>query len=287
VLYDEDVVFTTVRAERGYKNRDIITVSPEKLPGYEDKIKMFFDEHLHDDEEIRFCLEGSGYFDVRDEESLKWIRVEVVPGDMIVLPVGIYHRFTCDENNFIKAMRLFQEEPMWTAFSRTKPETDLRPARASYLSYYTKLNSAARGGPEFKSLVLGDRAKALANYPHAKIVGDTVYVSGTSSRRPDNTHAGASLLSDGTWELDIRAQTQAVLENISWILQRAGSDLSHVASMTVFLIDFKDYEGFNEVFNLYFDPENGPARTTVAVARLPHQNLLIEIQAVAYLVRDE
>ncbi|MEL6720574.1 MAG: RidA family protein [Bacteroidota bacterium] len=131
--------------------------------------------------------------------------------------------------------------------------------------------------------VLKHKAQPLGNYPHVKRVGDFIYVSGTSSRRPDNTHVGAIQDEQGNWQLDIRAQTQAVIENIGELLQSIGADLSHVIDMTTFLVDMNDFKGYNEVYGTFFNHETGPARTTVAVHQLPHPNLLIEMKAIAYL----
>lgn len=88
-----------IARERGYKNRDQITVSPATMGAvYEEKVKSFFAEHLHEDEEIRYILDGEGYFDVRGKED-EWVRIQLEKDDLIVLPPGIYHRFTTDENN--------------------------------------------------------------------------------------------------------------------------------------------------------------------------------------------
>ncbi len=130
-------------------------------------------------------------------------------------------------------------------------------------------------------IILDDRAQALARYPHARVVGDLVFVSGVSSRRFDNTHEGVTIHPDGRVELDIRAQTRAVLGNIDTILKAAGCALSHVVDMTVFLVDMKDYAGMNEIWNEHFTKENGPARTTLSAHQLPHPNLLVEMKAVA------
>ncbi|KAK9841511.1 hypothetical protein WJX74_007032 [Apatococcus lobatus] len=130
--HENDPKLEAIRKARGYSYQDIITVSPDKLPGYEDKLKIFFEEHIHTDEEIRYVLEGSGFFDVRDAQD-KWIRVDCQKGDMIVLPEGIYHRFTLDEGNYIKAMRLFVGEPVWTALPRPQ---ESHKSRDNYLQHF-------------------------------------------------------------------------------------------------------------------------------------------------------
>jgi 1,2-dihydroxy-3-keto-5-methylthiopentene dioxygenase len=71
-------------SDRSYKNRDVITVSPEKMGDiYEEKVKSFFNEHLHEDEEIRYIRDGAGFFDVRSEGD-EWVRIQLEKDDLIV-----------------------------------------------------------------------------------------------------------------------------------------------------------------------------------------------------------
>ncbi|KAH7104522.1 1,2-dihydroxy-3-keto-5-methylthiopentene dioxygenase [Auriculariales sp. MPI-PUGE-AT-0066] len=122
-----------IARQREYKNRDEINVTKAGLGDvYEAKIKGFFEEHLHHDEEIRYIRSGSGFFDVREQPKDEWIRIHVTPGDLIVIPEGIYHRFTLDENNAIVAMRLFKDEPKWIPHNRSA-QTDEHPIRQAYI----------------------------------------------------------------------------------------------------------------------------------------------------------
>jgi 2-aminomuconate deaminase len=134
---------------------------------------------------------------------------------------------------------------------------------------------------KIESKVVAGKAKPRGRYPHIKRAGDFLFVSGTSSRRADNTIAGAEVDELGTARLDIREQTKAVIENVRDILHSADAALRDVVEVTAFLVNMNDFAGYNDVYGKYFDYD-GPARTTVAVRQLPHPHLLIEIRAGAY-----
>jgi 2-aminomuconate deaminase len=133
-----------------------------------------------------------------------------------------------------------------------------------------------------KSKVLKNKAQPLGKYPHIKRVGDFLFVSGTSSRKPDNTHEGVTYDKNGNAiSLDIKVQTKAILNNINTILKEENASLKDVVDVSTFLVDMKDFKGYNEIYADFFD-FNGPTRTTVAVHQLPHKNLLIEMKVIAY-----
>lgn len=126
-----------------------------------------------------------------------------------------------------------------------------------------------------------DRAATpRGRFPHARVSGDLVFVSGTSSRRPDNTIEGADVDEFGTTRLDIAVQTRAVIRNIRSVLAECGCDLDDIVQATSFLVDMNDFGPYNAVWAEHFD-ESGPARTTVAVHALPHPHLRLEIQVIA------
>ncbi|WP_416905678.1 RidA family protein [Micromonospora echinospora] len=146
------------------------------------------------------------------------------------------------------------------------------------------MSAVGAGGPAPapQARVVPGKATPRGRFPHVKVAGDFLFVSGTSSRRPDNTIVGATVDEMGTTSLDIAAQTRAVIGNLRDILRDRGADLADLVQVTTYLTNMNDFGGYNAVYAEYFD-ETGPTRTTVAVHQLPHPHLLIEIQAVAYL----
>jgi 2-iminobutanoate/2-iminopropanoate deaminase len=109
-------------------------------------------------------------------------------------------------------------------------------------------------------------------YSPGIVFGNLVFVSGQAGRDP----------ATGQLAADVTAQTAQVLENIAAILQAAGSGMPHVLRCGVFLVDMKDFPKMNEVYARAFGAHR-PARTTVQVAGLPGDGLLVEIDAVAYI----
>ena len=133
------------------------------------------------------------------------------------------------------------------------------------------------------SRLVDGKATPRGAYPHVKRVGDFIFISGTSSRLPDNSFAGVHQKDGmGTMHLDIKEQTKAVLENIKDYLATEDATLDDVVDITTFLVNMNDFGGYNDVYAQYFNSKTGPARTTVAVHQLPHPHLVIEIKAMAY-----
>ena len=120
-------------------------------------------------------------------------------------------------------------------------------------------------------------------YPHVKRAGNFIFVSGTSSRRPDNSIAGVDIIDEmGTKFLNIEVQTREVLNNIDANLKKIGASLKDVVDVSTFLVNMNDFAGYNKAYAEFFDKETGPTRTTVAVHQLPHPDLVVEIKVTAY-----
>ncbi len=120
--------------------------------------------------------------------------------------------------------------------------------------------------------VVAGKATPRGAFPHVKRAGDFLFVSGTSSRRADDSFDGVDVDEQGNVTLDIRQQTRAVIDNIRDILRSVGADLGDIVDVTSFLVDMQDFDGYNEVYAEFFD-YGGPTRTTVAVHQLPHPHL--------------
>ncbi len=133
------------------------------------------------------------------------------------------------------------------------------------------------------AVMAGNAPKPVGAYPHARQVGDLLYLSGVGPRDPATNGVPGGPVRDeegNPLAYDIRAQTRSVIENVKTILEAAGSALDRVVDITVYLIDMdRDFAGYNEVYKAYFQ-EIQPTRTTLAIRALPTP-IAIELKVLA------
>jgi 2-aminophenol/2-amino-5-chlorophenol 1,6-dioxygenase alpha subunit len=136
---------------------------------------------------------------------------------------------------------------------------------------------------ETPNVIRTERAPApVGPYPHARRVGDFLFLSGIGPRTP-GTGEIPGIVRDGAGSVishDIEVQTRACIENVKTILEEAGSSLEKVVDVQVFLTDMqRDFARFNQVYAEYFGTIQ-PTRTTVGVDSLPTP-IAVELKVVA------
>jgi len=122
----------------------------------------------------------------------------------------------------------------------------------------------------------------VGNYPHAKKVGNLLFLSGVGPRKP-GTNVIPGVMMDGQGNAlghDIEAQCHSVFENVRIILEESGSSWENLVDITVFLTNMqRDFDTYNRIYGDYFK-NNQPCRTTVEISSLPTP-IAIELKCIA------
>ncbi len=128
-----------------------------------------------------------------------------------------------------------------------------------------------------------DKAPApVGLYPHAKKVGNLLFMSGIGPRKPGTGEIpGLEMTKMGNWKVfDAEAQIRSVFDNVKIVLEESGSSWDQLVDVTVFLTDMKrDFDLYNEIYAEYFE-SNRPCRTTVEIKSLPTP-IIIELKCIA------
>ena len=128
--------------------------------------------------------------------------------------------------------------------------------------------------------------KAVGSYPHARRVGNQLFLSGIGPRNPsDNTIPGNEYFADGRLRrYDIEAQARAVFANVRAVLDASGAAWGDLVDVTVYLTDMaRDFKTYNASWAEHFpDPASAPCRTTLGITALPTP-IAIELKCIAVL----
>jgi 2-aminomuconate deaminase len=131
--------------------------------------------------------------------------------------------------------------------------------------------------------------KPVGHYPHARRVGDLLFLSGIGPRDPaTNTIPGNEYFADGRLRgYDIAAQTRAVFANVRAVLEASGARWEDLVDATVYLTDMtRDFKIYNAIWAEYFpDPAAAPCRTTLGIDALPTP-IAIELKCIAVVARQ-
>ena len=133
-----------------------------------------------------------------------------------------------------------------------------------------------------KGILSNKAPEPVGLYPHARKVGNLLFLSGVGPRKPGTDDIpGVELDKDGhVIKHDISEQCHSVFENVRIILEASGSSWDNLVDVTVFLTDMKnDFKTYNKIYGDYFK-ENQPCRTTVEIASLPTP-IAIELKCIA------
>ena len=118
-------------------------------------------------------------------------------------------------------------------------------------------------------------------YPHARKVGELLFLSGIGPRTVDNQIPGLELDKNGNFlSFDFEAQCRNVFDNVRIVLEESGSSWDKLIDVTVFLVNMKrDFAVYNKIYAEYF-ADNQPCRTTVEINSLPTP-IAIELKCIA------
>lgn len=139
------------------------------------------------------------------------------------------------------------------------------------------------------SISTSSAPKPVGSYPHARRVGDLLFLSGVGPRKAgsgngDSVVPGLELNDSGdVVKFDFEAQVHAVFANVKAVLEASGSSWDELVDVTVFLVNMdRDFKTFNRIYADYFhgDSENRPCRTTVEINCLPTP-IAIELKCIA------
>jgi 1,2-dihydroxy-3-keto-5-methylthiopentene dioxygenase len=121
ILATFDADIRSLAQRHGYKNWDIVALS-DATPNLDELLKKFQKVHVHTEDEVRAITAGNGIFTIKGSSDTGYFDVELIPGDVISVPVNTPHFFTLVENRRVVAVRLFIDAAAWVAHPYEDPE---------------------------------------------------------------------------------------------------------------------------------------------------------------------